>query len=605
MSSAEAPLAEPDGPAWLVALVCARQRTATDGDGAEPDAIPAGRRHTTLLRLAGRLRWLGHGAEEMAALLRVVNATRCQPALADDEVVELAVDVARRYGPGVHAAGTRTAADPAEDVDDRTNEDVDDRTDESEPPPAPASRTWPAPPEPEAFHGLAGDLVRVIAPETEADEVALLLQTLIAFGNTVGRTGSLRIEGDQHYPNLFGVLVGTTSKGRKGTAWGQVKRYFALADPDWMKTRVVSGLSSGEGLIWAVRDPIKKLEKAPRKHGEPLTYEEVLVDAGVADKRAHVHEPEFATVLRRIEREGNSLSGVMRLAWDTGCLSALTKHTPATATDAHISIVGHITAAELLRYLPRTELANGFANRILFACVRRSKLLPRGGRWSTDAYLLPLARRLTTAIDHARRTPQLTVSERAWEVWEAVYPMLSAERPGLVGAMLSRAEAQTMRLADVYALLDGSRIVEPVHFLAALAVWQYCEASVEYVFGDAVGDPVADELLRALRAAGRAGLSRTEIRDLFGHHERAANIERALGALLEQGLARPGKVATGGRSAERWVATSPATEDRSDRSDQSGSGSSLRSHQSLRSYVAVAREIVQRQGAGREPGQEG
>lgn len=605
MSSAEAPLAEPDAPAWLEALVCARQRTATDGDGAAPAAIPTGRRHTTLLRLAGRLRWLGHGAEEMAALLRVVNATRCQPPLADDEVIELAADVARRYGPGVHAAGTRTAADPDEDVDDRTNEDVDDRTDESEPPPAPASRPWPAPPEPEAFHGLAGDLVRVIAPETEADEVALLLQTLIAFGNTVGRTGYLRIEGDQHYPNLFGVLVGKTSKGRKGTAWGQVKRYFALADPDWMKTRVVSGLSSGEGLIWAVRDPIKKLEKAPRKHGEPLTYEEVLVDAGVADKRAHVHEPEFATVLRRIEREGNSLSGVMRLAWDTGCLSALTKHTPATATDAHISIVGHITAAELLRYLPRTELANGFANRILFACVRRSKLLPRGGRWSTDAHLLPLARRLTTAIDHARRTLQLTVSERAWEVWEAVYPMLSAERPGLVGAMLSRAEAQTMRLADVYALLDGSRIVEPVHFLAALAVWQYCEASVEYVFGDAVGDPVADELLRALRAAGRAGLSRTEIRDLFGHHERAANIERALGALLEQGLARPGKVATGGRSAERWVATSPATEDRSDRSDQSGSGSSLRSHQSLRSYVAVAREIVQRQGAGREPGQEG
>jgi hypothetical protein len=594
MSSAEAPLAVPDAPAWLVALVCARHRAATDGDWAAPDAIPTGRRHTTLLRLAGRLRWLGHGAEEMAALLRVVNATRCQPPLTDDEVVKLAADVARRYGPGVHAAGTRTAPD--------TDEDVEDRTEESEPLQAPESRPWPAPLEPEAFHGLAGDIVRVIAPETEADEVALLLQTLIAFGNVVGRTGYLRIEADQHYPNLFGVLIGKTSKGRKGTAWGQVKRYIALADPDWMKTRVLSGLSSGEGLIWAVRDAIKKLEKAPRKHGEPLTYEEVLIDAGVTDKRAFVLEPEFATVLRRIEREGNSLSGVMRLAWDTGCLGALTKNAPATATDAHISIVGHVTAAELLRYLPRTELANGFANRILFACVQRSKLLPRGGRL-TDAHLLPLARRLTAAIDHARRVPQLTVSAQAWEVWEAVYPILSAERPGLVGAMLSRAEAQTMRLAGVYALLDGSRVIEPVHLLAALAVWQYCEASVEYVFGDAVGDPVADELLRALRAAGKPGLSRTEIRDLFSHHQQAANIARVLGALLEQGLARPGKVATGGRTAERWVATSPAAEDRGDRSDQSGT-SNLRSHQSLRSYVAVAREIVQRQGVRRELGQE-
>jgi hypothetical protein len=582
------------GPAWLTNLILNGKSHETTGS-TETAPIPQGRRHRTLLHHAGKLRWFGYDTTEIAGLLRAMNAARCQPQLADDEVVKLAADVARRYGPGVKAAGRQTAPDIDEDVDDRTADS------ESEPPETRASRPWPAPLEPEAFHGLAGDLVRVIAPETEADAVALLLQTLIAFGNAVGRTGSLRIEGDLHYPNLFGVLVGKTSKGRKGTAWGQVKRFVALADPDWMKTRVVSGLSSGEGLIWEVRDPIKKLEKAPRKHGEPLSYEEVLVDAGSADKRAFVLEPEFATVLRRIEREGNSLSGIMRLAWDTGYLRTLTKTSPITATDAHISVVGHVTAAELLRYLPRTELANGFANRILFACVQRSKLLPRGGRFP-DVHLLPLARRLTAAIEHAQHASQLTVSMHAWEVWEAVYPVLSAERPGLVGAMLSRAEAQTMRLALVYALLDGSQVVEPVHFLAALAVWQYCEASVEYVFGDAVGDPVADELLRALRHAGTAGLSRTEIHDLFNRNRAATEIGRALGALLEQGLAKPAKVATGGRSAERWTATSY---EENEGNERRGAQDELNSFRSFSSYLVVAREVIQRQGVEREPGGEG
>src|SRR5262249_25667946 len=146
------------------------------------------------------------------------------------------------------------------------------------------------------------------------------------------------IEGDLHYLNLFAVMVGATSKGPKGTAWGRVRQYYELADADWVAHRILPGLSSGEGLIWAVRDPIVKQEKAPRKAGEPIRYEQVEVDPGVKDKRLLALEPEFASVLRRIDQEGSSLSALMRLAWDTGRLNTLTKNSPATATDAHISI---------------------------------------------------------------------------------------------------------------------------------------------------------------------------------------------------------------------------------------------------------------------------
>ena len=50
-----------------------------------------------------------------------------------------------------------------------------------------APGTWPSPLDESAFHGLAGRFVRAVEPHSEADPVALLVQTLVAFGNAVGR----------------------------------------------------------------------------------------------------------------------------------------------------------------------------------------------------------------------------------------------------------------------------------------------------------------------------------------------------------------------------------------------------------------------------------
>ena len=81
------------------------------------------------------------------------------------------------------------------------------------------------------------------------------------------------------------------------------------------------------------------------------------------DKRRLVVEPEFAQTLKVLAREGNTLSAIVRQAWDGEPLQTIVRNDPLRATDAHIGIVGHITRAELLRYLTATELANGFANR--------------------------------------------------------------------------------------------------------------------------------------------------------------------------------------------------------------------------------------------------
>jgi hypothetical protein len=415
---------------------------------------------------------------------------------------------------------------------------------------------WPAPLMINAYQGLAGEIVQALEPHSEADPVALLIQTLIAFGNVIGRTAHFVAEADRHFLNLFAVLVGASSKGRKGTSWGQIIRLFEFIAPDWM-LRVQSGLSTGEGLIWAVHDPIEKQE--PVREKKQITgYQKVIVDEGVEDKRLLVFEAEFASTLRVLGREGNTLSALVRQAWDRGDLRVLNKNSPAKATGAHISIIGHVTRNELRRYLDATEAGNGFANRILWPCVRRSKSLPEGGRLY-DVNFEPMTKQLREAVAVAQDVGEMRRDEPARALWFDIYNELSEGKPGLLGAVTSRAEAQVMRLACLYALLGCERTIRRQHLEAAIAVWRYCEDSAKFIFGDSLGDPVADEILRSLRQSSE-GMTRTALRDLFGRHRNSREITGALQMLSEQGLVYCTSEETEGRTAERWFATSrPAT----------------------------------------------
>jgi hypothetical protein len=353
-------------------------------------------------------------------------------------------------------------------------------------------------------------------------------------------------------------MVGATSKGRKGTSWARIRSLCSAVDEIWTLERVQSGLSTGEGLIWAVRDQIERREPI-REKGVVKDYQTVIIDPGVSDKRLLAVEPEFASCLRVFDREGNTLSALIRQAWDTGALRVLTKNSPAKATGAHISIIGHITRDELRRYLDATEAANGFANRFLWLCVRRSKALPEGGG---EAHFGDLVTRLHAAIRCARQSDELKRDAEARTLWRKIYEDLSEGKPGLLGAVISRAEAQVMRLACLYALLDCSPEIRRVHLEAGLALWRYCEDSVRFIFGDSLGDPVADEILRALKEAGESGLTQTELNDLFSGNRHSGALARSLTSLLEAGHVVCRKEETGGRGrpTKRWFALGWATE---------------------------------------------
>lgn len=405
---------------------------------------------------------------------------------------------------------------------------------------------WPEGMDAAAMHGIAGDFVAMVEPNTEADPAGLLVQFLTAFGALVGRGPHWLVEGAEHHSNLFALLIGATSKGRKGTAWARVREVYRRI-PEWKPE--VSGMSTGEGLKFNVRDA--KEETKTNKAGEWVTE---VVDDGVIDKRLFVQESEFASVLRAVERQGNTLSPTVREAWDSGNLRTLTRTDPITATDAHICIVGHITADELRGELTATDKANGFANRFLFVAVGRSKCLPFGGDQTNVAELQVFADRLRTMAELARTRQQIGMTASARQVWTKVYPELSAGVEGLHGAVTARAEAQVIRLALIYCLLDGHDQIDVPHLLAAIAVWQYCDATAKYIFGTSLGDSIADEVMRRLRQAGDDGLTRTDIRDVFGRNLSAGRIGAALDMLLRTGRATCEAVTTGGRPAEVWRA---------------------------------------------------
>lgn len=108
---------------------------------------------------------------------------------------------------------------------------------------------WPRPVGKAAMQGVIGDIVSTIAPHTEADPAALLLQSLAAVGNVIGRQPHFFAGATRHAANLFTVLVGQTARARKGTSWDLVASILEPVDPSWCDCNIVSGLGSGEGLV--------------------------------------------------------------------------------------------------------------------------------------------------------------------------------------------------------------------------------------------------------------------------------------------------------------------------------------------------------------------
>lgn len=421
--------------------------------------------------------------------------------------------------------------------------------------------------EAEAFHGLPGEIVQAIEPHTESSAAAILASLIVGVGCLIGRGPHVHRDGANHAGNEFAILVGPTATGKKGTAGRRIDELLSYCDcinstktqyahgtylehdSIWF-SRMVRGLGSGEALVESAAEPDERIDRGP------------------SDRRRIVFESEFSKSLKVMRRDGSTLSETLRDAWDGGVIANRTKGKRLEARGAHISVLAHITEEELRLQMGSVEMFNGFANRFLWFCTHQSKVLPFGGG---DVGLATLVRKLHETLEFARKQGRMEFSKDAKAIWGdgGIYQMLGNRPKGLLGAVTSRAQPHVLRLSLIYAVLDLEAEIKPAHLLAALAVWEFSEASCRYLFGGSSGDDYADTIEELLQEAFPGALTRTELRDRFGRHAQAGRIPKALAALHRAGKVEMSISKTPGRPVEYWRWAMREGRDRSDKSDKS------------------------------------
>lgn len=426
-----------------------------------------GQRNDSLFKIGARLRRDGATPEEIETILSRINVERCETPLDAEEIRQIS-NSEGRYAPAADRTLLLNGAEPGTSQVAATSQAAEITR------PNDAKITIPC--SEEMFYGLAGRIIKRLQPETESHPVGNLLQLLAAFGNIVGPTAYYVIEDTKHFTNINTVRVGKSSKSRKGTGQARIERIAAQLDSTWFTSRNTSGLGSGEVVIWEVRDAVIGPVK-DKKTGEANI---VQIDPGVTDKRLFISEGEFAGVLAVAGRKDSILSTVIRNAWDHKALRNKVKGSPAVCLDPHISISADITRDELLKLLSDSDRVNGFGNRFLWCFVERQGLKPFGGEdidWSNEIV------ELYKAVEFTRAQRRIFMDRGAREKWDRIYEDLSEDVPGVVGAVISRGEAQVIRLALIFAMLDLSEHITAEHLKAALALWQYCDDSARIIFG--------------------------------------------------------------------------------------------------------------------------
>jgi hypothetical protein len=268
--SPDTPLAEP--PPWLLSMLGigpANSQPTNNSDGItltmqsgtddlhSHHGVGEGQRNAMLCKLIGVHLARGEDTDAIKPLA-IAWGERCSPPMDEAEVVRTLDSLAAKHKKSAIIIFNKDAGDDLDTL------------------PLPEPPQWPTLDD-AAYHGVVGDIVRKMEPETEADPVGILVSTLVVFGNVVGRGPHFPIEGDHHHVNLFGVIVGESSRGRKGTSLGRTLSLFDDVDSAWKKQCITTGLSSGEGLIWAVRDPVEVLEPVKDK-GKIVSYQNVVKD---------------------------------------------------------------------------------------------------------------------------------------------------------------------------------------------------------------------------------------------------------------------------------------------------------------------------------------
>jgi hypothetical protein len=380
---------------------------------------------------------------------------------------------------------------------------------------------------PAKFYGIASEVALLASEESEADPMAVYVSFLASMAAMLGRYKYIQVGESKHYARLFAVLVGASSRARKGTSFKPVQRVIRKTEEVYKKRNTAplftdslviadGGLSSAEGLIFTVRDESEDVDKK----GNPAWD---CVD----DKRLCVVEEELANVLKISQREGNTLSPLLRKCWDGGTLAPMTKNNRLKSTDPHINVLGHITQFELKHLMSESDLHNGLSNRFLWACVRRTKKLAFPKPMDDDK-VYQIAIKLSEALKKSELEALVELTPDALHFWNIQYHIVSSDKPGLLGSITARSEAYVLRLSLLFCLIDGLDAIEVKHMQAAIDLIGFCNDSVEFIFSTPADSDENTDAGKLLKALADKSLTQTEVSKLFNGHKNRKDLSTML-----------------------------------------------------------------------------
>jgi hypothetical protein len=383
-----------------------------------------------------------------------------------------------------------------------------------------------------AFHGPIGEAVKGVEAHTEADPAAVLTTLLSYAGSLIGKDTFFELSGIEFRANLFMLIIGPTSIGKKGTSLHLAKKLLGTGH----EVRELSGLASGESVITELAEPNE------------------------SSCNVLIIEEEFGRLLESAGRNGSTLSMHVRLLFDGNPLARRTVEGSSRVSDYHAGLLGHITPPELKLRLSQSDQTNGLANRLMMIASYSPRIVIWDDQGRPGSNVGPAVRitNLASIATAGSKRGRIQISDDAWDLLSRIH--LNREL-SLDNALIARLETQLCRLALVYAVMDGAEEVEVVHVEAARAVVEYAKATTELFFPENQFGVTARQLLMLIREAESDGLTLSQMGKLFSGHLDPAVRNSALKELLDAQLIVEEVVGSDGRPARKYTAAvSPASE---------------------------------------------
>jgi hypothetical protein len=184
-----------------------------------------------------------------------------------------------------------------------------------------------------------------------------------------------------------------------------------------------------------------------------------LAGESETDTRLCLIVPELSTLLNSMDRRGSTTSGHLRLGYDGLPLENNRARASEVAQDYLMSVIGHITPAELREIISQVDWFNGVSNRFVWAAVRKSKTLSRMNRTPNFG---PLTQKLKRLLE-LPPVGAVQFTEEAGALWDSWVHSLPAdeEENATLAASQQRIRPNALRIALIYACLDEQRLVFP------------------------------------------------------------------------------------------------------------------------------------------------